>query len=152
MILWKISRQFLAWYTLLVDDLEFTTPCWSATSSLLHLNHFRGGGGGKAPLAPPQYANASWCVFIIFCIKIALVTYWGPHRIIFGPPPQGLEKKWTVFKLKFGLQILIFSDTAKCWREDCSEGWFCPPPFHTKKWLMQFKLFLFITTFINDAP
>ena len=53
-----MSRQFLAWYTLLVDDLEFTTPCWSATSSLLHLNHFR--GRGKAPLAPPpQYANAS---------------------------------------------------------------------------------------------
>ena len=25
---------------LLVDDLEFTTPCWSATSSLLHLNQF----------------------------------------------------------------------------------------------------------------
>ena len=39
-ILWKISRKFLAWYTLLVDDLEFTTPCWSATSSLLHLNQF----------------------------------------------------------------------------------------------------------------
>ena len=31
---------------------------------------------------------SSWCVFIIFCIKIALVTYWGPHRIIFGPPPK----------------------------------------------------------------
>ena len=30
---------------------------------------------------------SSWCVFIIFCIKVALVTYWGPHRIIFGPPP-----------------------------------------------------------------
>ena len=40
LILWKISRKFLAWYTLLVDDLEFTIPCWSATSSLLHLNQF----------------------------------------------------------------------------------------------------------------
>ena len=30
---------------------------------------------------------------------------------------------------EFGLQILIFSDTAKCWREGCSEGWFWPPPF-----------------------
>ena len=26
--------------------------------------------------------------FIIFCIKIALVTYWGPHGIIFAPPPK----------------------------------------------------------------
>ena len=64
-----MSRKILAWYTLLVDDLEFTTPCWSATSSLLHLVglrprvyytliNFRGGGQG--PLAPPpQYANAS---------------------------------------------------------------------------------------------
>ena len=56
---------------------------------------------------------------------------------LFSAPPQGLEKKWTIFMyifeeyllslsyflLKFGLQILIFSDTAKCWRE----GWFCPP-------------------------
>ena len=33
-------KKILAWYTLLVDDLEFTTPCWSATSSLLHLNQF----------------------------------------------------------------------------------------------------------------
>ena len=30
--------MFLAWYTLLVYDLKFTTSCWSATSSLLHLN------------------------------------------------------------------------------------------------------------------
>ena len=51
-------KKSLAWYTLLVYDLEFTTPCWSATSSLLHLNQFRG-GGGEAPLAPPQYANVS---------------------------------------------------------------------------------------------
>ena len=27
-------------YTLLVYDLEFTPACWSATSGLLHLNHF----------------------------------------------------------------------------------------------------------------
>ena len=32
------------------------------------------------------------------------------------------------FKLKFGLQILIFSVTAKCWRDGCSEGCFSPPP------------------------
>ena len=34
------SRKSFAWYTFLVYDLEFTTPCWSATSSLLHLNQF----------------------------------------------------------------------------------------------------------------
>ena len=45
------SKKSFAWYTFLVYDLEFTTPCWSATSSLLHLNQFR--GGGKAPLPPP---------------------------------------------------------------------------------------------------
>ena len=33
-------KNSLAWYTLLVYDLEFSTPCWSATSSLLHLNQF----------------------------------------------------------------------------------------------------------------
>ena len=62
LILWKILGHFLAWYTLLVDDLEFTTPCWSATSSLLHLNQYYGGGGGggaRPPWPPPQYANAS---------------------------------------------------------------------------------------------
>ena len=37
-LLTVFQEIFLAWYTLLVDDLEFTTPCWSATSSLLHLN------------------------------------------------------------------------------------------------------------------
>ena len=31
---------------LLVYDLEFTTPCWSATLTNL------GGGGGKVPFAP----------------------------------------------------------------------------------------------------
>ena len=30
-------RKVLAYYTLLVHDLEFTTPCWSAASSLLHV-------------------------------------------------------------------------------------------------------------------
>ena len=45
------------------------TPYWSMMSSLLHLVGLRPrvyytltnlrGGGGKAPLAPPQYANAS---------------------------------------------------------------------------------------------
>ena len=30
-------RKVLAYYTLLVYDLEFTTPYWSMTSSLLHL-------------------------------------------------------------------------------------------------------------------
>ena len=35
---------------------------------------------------------SSWCVFIIFCIKIALVTYWGLHGIIFAPP-QSFRKE-----------------------------------------------------------
>ena len=52
------SKKSLAYYTLLVCDHEFTTPCWFATSSLLHLNQFQGGGQGS--LAPsPQYANGS---------------------------------------------------------------------------------------------
>ena len=32
-----------------------------------------------------------------------------------------------------------------------SEGSLCPPPFHPKKRFMQFKLFFFITTYINDG-
>ena len=39
-------------YTFLVCDLDFTTPCWSATSSLLHLNQFWR-GGGASPTCPP---------------------------------------------------------------------------------------------------
>ena len=39
---------------------------------------------------------SSWCVFIIFGIKIAIVTYWGPFGIIFGSTPKVLEKKWTI--------------------------------------------------------
>ena len=34
------NKKKSSYYTLLVYDLEFTTPCWSATSSLLHLNQF----------------------------------------------------------------------------------------------------------------
>ena len=34
------SKKSFAWYTFLVYDLEFTIPCWYATSSLLHLNQF----------------------------------------------------------------------------------------------------------------
>ena len=34
----------------MVYDFEFTAPNWSATSSLPHLNQFR--GGGQAPLPP----------------------------------------------------------------------------------------------------
>ena len=33
----KTLKKSFAWYTLLVYDLEFTTPRWSATTSLLHL-------------------------------------------------------------------------------------------------------------------
>ena len=55
-----MQRNFLAYHIFLVCDLDFTTPCWSATSSLLYLNPFSGGGGGggrQGPLGPPQYAN-----------------------------------------------------------------------------------------------
>ena len=65
-----------------------------------------------------------------------------PHRIIFGPLPPKFRKEmdniyvhfrrvfveFVVLLLQFGLQIWIFSVTAKCWREGCSEDWFCPPP------------------------
>ena len=37
---------------------------------------------------------------------------------------EGYLLSLSYFQLKFGLQILIFSVTAKCWREDC----FAPPP------------------------
>ena len=33
------SKKTFAYYTFLVCDLEFTTPCWSATLSLLHLTN-----------------------------------------------------------------------------------------------------------------
>ena len=52
MILWEILRKLSACYTLLVYDLEFTTPCWTATLSLLHLNQFGGGGRCTVPLTP----------------------------------------------------------------------------------------------------
>ena len=34
------SKKSLAYYIFLVCDLDFTTSCWSETSSLLHLNQF----------------------------------------------------------------------------------------------------------------
>ena len=52
MILWEIVIKLSAYYTLLFYDLEFTTLCWSATSSLLHLNQVYGGSGVKLPLNP----------------------------------------------------------------------------------------------------
>ena len=52
-----------------LEKFQFTTHYWSMISSLLHLDGLRPrvyytltnfrGGGGKAPLAPPQYANGS---------------------------------------------------------------------------------------------
>ena len=54
----KKSSEDSAYYTLLVYDFEFTTPCWSVTSSLLHLNQFFFFWGGQGPHSPPpQYAN-----------------------------------------------------------------------------------------------
>ena len=50
-------------------------------------------------------------VFIIFCIKIALVTNSGPHGIIFAPPPKVLEKKWAIFMYiieEYLLSLLYF--------------------------------------------
>ena len=44
-------RKVLVYYTLLIYDLEFTAPCWSATSSLLPLYHFFW-GGGQDPIDP----------------------------------------------------------------------------------------------------
>ena len=50
--------------TLMVYDLKFATPCWSATSSLLHLYPILGGGGRggeQGRLVLPSlntYANA----------------------------------------------------------------------------------------------
>ena len=47
------------WYTLLIDDLEFTTPCVGLRPRVYYtVINFR--GGGKPPLPPPpQYANVS---------------------------------------------------------------------------------------------
>ena len=36
----KSFKNILVYYTLLVYDLAFSAPCWSAISSLLHLNQF----------------------------------------------------------------------------------------------------------------
>ena len=61
-----MQRKNLAYHTFLVRDLDFTTPCWSATLSLLHLNQFFFWGGGKAPLAPlntPMLSSNINCSF-----------------------------------------------------------------------------------------
>ena len=58
-------RKVLAYSILLVYDFEFTTPCCTMTSSLIHLYQLGGGGGGKAPLAPlPPSQNANFCCVI----------------------------------------------------------------------------------------
>ena len=61
-----MQSKFLAYHTFLVCDLDFTTPCWSATSSLLHLNQFSGGGGAKPPWPPlntPMLSSNINCSF-----------------------------------------------------------------------------------------
>ena len=35
--------------------------------------------------------DAVRCIIIIFCIKIALVIYWGPQRNYFQPTPPPLK-------------------------------------------------------------
>ena len=49
--IYKDLRKISACYTLLVYDLKFTTPCWSVTSSLLHVSQGRpqdlAGGGPR---------------------------------------------------------------------------------------------------------
>ena len=51
------------------------------------------------------------------------------------------------FQLKFGLKywFLLLQLSVE------ERAVFAPPPFHTKKWAMQFKLFFSITTYINDS-
>ena len=67
-------RKVLACYILLVYDLELTTPCWSATSSLLRLNQW---GGGKAPLAPlpPPPPQKRQCHYTPICSTFQVPMY-----------------------------------------------------------------------------
>ena len=57
----KVQRKALVHYTLLVYDFEFTTPCWPATSNLLHCVQFFffWGGGGK------DLNTSMMCVFFL---------------------------------------------------------------------------------------
>ena len=47
------KRKVLAYYTLLVCDLDFTPIVGLRPRVYYTLTNFRGGGGGNAPLAPP---------------------------------------------------------------------------------------------------
>ena len=55
--------------------------------------------------------------------------------------------KFVALITKIWPKILIFTITAKCWRKSC----FCPPPFIQRSDRCNFKLFFYITTYINDA-
>ena len=72
-------RKVLAWYTLLVYDLEFTTPCWSATSSLLHLNQFYG-GGGQGPLGPPPL-NTPMNIYMYMDMYTIIHAHHSPNKV-----------------------------------------------------------------------
>ena len=75
----KVQRKALVHYTLLVYDFEFTTPCWPATSNLLHCVQFIYffGGGGQGP----QYIN-DVCIFLNRFVSIAYGHYHAIKHII----------------------------------------------------------------------
>ena len=89
--------------------------------------------------------------FYYVCIKIALVTYWESHWIIFAPPPRNLENRngqliyllyfvYIFEKYLFEFVVLL----TKIWPKniafcrysymlETSEDCFCPTPFIPRK-------------------
>ena len=63
-----MQRKNLAYHTFLVRDLDFTTPCWSAISSLLHLNQFFFLGGARPPW-PPSIRQCCLATSIVVFIE-----------------------------------------------------------------------------------
>ena len=89
------SKKSFAWYTFLVYDLEFTTPCWSATSSLLHLNQFR--GGGARPPCPPT------------SIRQCRMTHYSKGLIVENTMYYILKLKCYEVVLIIAIEILFFN-------------------------------------------
>ena len=88
------------WYTLLIDDLEFITLCVGLRPRVYYtVINFR--GGGRPPCPPPFNTPMLVDAFLSYLHKNSIGHLLRTSQDYFRPPPQGLEKKWTVFMYIF---------------------------------------------------
>ena len=83
------------WYTLLIDDLEFTTPCVGLRPRVYYtVINFR---GGKAPLPPPLNTPMLVDAFLSYLHKKSIGHLLRTSQDYFRPPPRFREEMDSIY-------------------------------------------------------